>query len=904
MKTIRKQMSVGGYTARFNFKPSLKEIPKSFRYPALQHFSQLAGAPQTAFYRAFTSHRTVRFVISNREFLLFSRKFHRFLFAFRSPDSPACQSAPICENLRPDLVVASLHRVSGEILSLLLLLTWLLVLIAPLPTKLEEFMPKCRLVFVLLLLLLAFPLTTPAQLAPNPEPRKKIGLVLEGGGALGLAHVGIIEWLEENHIPVDYIAGTSMGGLIGGMYAMGYSPKEIRDTVALIDWDAVLYDRIDYSDLAFRRKQDRRTYPNTLAFSLRKGFRLPEGINAGHRVGLILDNLTRDYSTIQSFDDLPVPFRCVSVELSITSAEVLGDKYGNALGRETVFKKGSLSQALRSTMSIPGFFSPVRAGKSTLYIDGGVLDNLPVQVVLDMGADIVIAVHLDRASFDPGKDISLLDVAFRSIAVVIASNERSSLARLDKERGDVAITVPLSVFRGGDYDKREPLRLEGYQAAEENRKKLMMLSLQPEEWDRYRVAKDQKDLRKMARVPVKPVSQKILTEDAKLEGEIQHSLSDYRNRPFDEKQIQHLEQELNRIVGTERFSSVGFRMAQHEGKPELLITANKRDSSADLVPVVAIDGSDYRSPTFTVGARTTVFDLGAVGAEWRTDALLGSQYGLVSEYYRPLRSFSSWFVAPQIKAETLPFDIYNGSTYVAAYRRRTLSGSFDLGYNFGRNAQLSIGYEGGAIKLSHTIGAPLFGFSSGRLGTTTARFSFDRLKFSLHKLEAPVVPRDGLEVVSTFQWHDSWLGSSHRFPSLEAGVTAFKSVNHAGSVYLQTSAGSLLGFANEGLPLFSLGSPLRLAAYGTNQFLVNQYIYGRTGYIHRVYASDSLLGGGIYVTGSYELAKAYGVAGVPSLPTDATAGIILDYAVGPLFLGGSIGENGNRKLFFYLGRLF
>src|SRR5579863_3640523 len=412
-------------------------------------------------------------------------------------------------------------------------------------------MAKSRLILVLLLL----PLTTTAQMAA-PAPRKKIGLVLEGGGALGLAHVGIIAWLEENHIPVDYVAGTSMGGLIGGMYAMGYSPNEIRDTVGLIDWDAVLYDRIDYGDLAFRRKQDRRTYPNTLAFSLRKGFRLPEGVNAGHRVGLILDNLTRSYSTIQSFDDLPIPFRCVGVEMVRGNIEVFGSKDG-VTGKEAVFKEGSLSQALRATMSIPGFFSPVRTGKDKLYIDGGVLDNLPVQVVQSMGADIVIAVHLDQGSFDPAKDISLLDVAFRSIAVVISNNEKLSLAKLNKEQGDLEIDVPLSTFKGADYEKSKLLREKGFQAAEENRQKLMSLRLPPEEWEAYQQTRDQKNLRKHAEPAVTLASQKVLASDPTLAAEVQHGVSDYTHQPFVEKQVQHLEDELDRMVGTERFSSLG-----------------------------------------------------------------------------------------------------------------------------------------------------------------------------------------------------------------------------------------------------------------------------------------------------------------------------------------------------------
>src|SRR5215472_4268467 len=427
---------------------------------------------------------------------------------------------------------------------------------------------------VIATLLLSLPLI--AQVNSNQTPRKKIGLVLEGGGALGLAHVGVIEWLEKNHIPVDYIAGTSMGGLIGGMYAMGYTPEEIRDTVALVNWDAVLYDRIDYDDLAFRRKQDRRSYPNTLAFGLKKGFRLPEGFNEGHRVGLILDNITRPYSNLQSFDDLPIPFRCVGGDMVTGTKDVFGRRKANyPVEKESVLKEGSLSQALRSTMSLPGFFSPVRDG-SKRYIDGGVLDNLPIEVVEDMGAQIVIAVHLDKGSFDPAKDTSLLDVVFRTIGVVVTSNEKASLEKLRKEDGDLEIDVPVSKFKPTDYDKRGRLQQEGLQAAQ-NLEKLLALKVGQEEWDEYNRWKDQRYLRKLHQDATKPALQEIPTDKPLLEAEVRHGISAYKDQPFDKNQADHLEQELNRMVGTGRFARMGFRLVEHDGKPDLIITATPRE---------------------------------------------------------------------------------------------------------------------------------------------------------------------------------------------------------------------------------------------------------------------------------------------------------------------------------------
>ncbi len=195
--------------------------------------------------------------------------------------------------------------------------------------------------------------------------RPKLGLVLEGGGALGLAHIGVITWMEEHHIPVSYVAGTSMGGLVAGLYATGHSPAEVRQLVNGIDWDQVLSGVTPFRDLSFRRKQDAHDVPGQLEFGLRGGLQFPSGFNTGQEVNLVLDRVALPYSEIASFNDLPIPFACVSTDL--------------VSGKPHVFRDGSLALALRSTMSIPGLFTPVRSGKH-LFADGFLLDNLPIDV--------------------------------------------------------------------------------------------------------------------------------------------------------------------------------------------------------------------------------------------------------------------------------------------------------------------------------------------------------------------------------------------------------------------------------------------------------------------------------------------------------------------------------------------
>src|SRR5260370_166684 len=221
-----------------------------------------------------------------------------------------------------------------------------------------------RIVFVLLLLL--WPAASRAQENPGRRAGTKIGVALEGGGAMGLAHIGVLKWFEEHHIPVDYVAGTSMGGLVGGFYATGMSPDELKTLIDGMDWRKILGDRTPYEDLAFRRKEDQRAYPNSLIFGLRGGLNLPPGLNAGHQIGLLIDRVTLPYDEVSSFDALPVPFRCVAPDLLSQKAYL--------------FKDGSLAAALRATMSIPGAFPHVHDGKA-VFLDCGLLPHLPTYCV-------------------------------------------------------------------------------------------------------------------------------------------------------------------------------------------------------------------------------------------------------------------------------------------------------------------------------------------------------------------------------------------------------------------------------------------------------------------------------------------------------------------------------------------
>src|SRR4029077_346399 len=312
-------------------------------------------------------------------------------------------------------------------------------------------------IYRLLFLIFLLPMTAAAQdaatsPASNPSAqtrraRARIGVALEGGGALGLAHVGVLQWFEDHHIPIDYIAGTSMGGLVGGLYATGKTPKELQDIVEQQNWDIIIGGQTPYQDLSFRRKEDNRDYPTFIQFGLKKGLSLPAGLNAGHQISLLIDRELLPYADLKSFDDLPIPYRCVATDL--------------VSGKEVVFSDGSLPQAMRASMSIPGVFKPVRNGDQVL-VDGGLVSNLPTDVVRKMGADIVIAVHLEVAPVKAEEIQSFFSVLRRSIDVVIRENELRGLSG-----ADLIVKVDMHDFTSMDYAKSRVIIDRGAAATEE-----------------------------------------------------------------------------------------------------------------------------------------------------------------------------------------------------------------------------------------------------------------------------------------------------------------------------------------------------------------------------------------------------------------------------------------------------
>ena len=710
----------------------------------------------------------------------------------------------------------------------------------------------------------------------TPKKRATLGLVLQGGGALGLAHVGVITWLEEHHIPVNYVAGTSMGGLVGGVYATGRNAAEVREVVKSINWDQVMSGQTPFDDLSFRRKEDHRDYPNSLEFGLRKGLQFPEGFNSGQQVSLILDQVALPYSEIQSFNDLPIPFACVATDL--------------VTGKPRVFRSGSLSLALRSTMSLPGIFTPVRT-KDAIYADGGLLENIPIDVAKQMGAGVTLGVHLEEAPLPPDASLSSFAVLGRSISVMISANELRSM-----EDVDLLISVPLQKYGSLDFDKADEIIKAGYDAAAAKATMLMTLSVDDTTWNQYLA---ERATRRLTTPPI-PTFVAVDGVNGHLSTRIEKQMAGVIGKPVDYDQ---LDDEIMHLKGIGRFSTLSYEMVERNGQQGLMVKTEENTYGPPIVrPLILVDGSSLNNVTFNLGARFTFLDLGGFRSEWRTDVIAFSQYAIRSEYYHPFTPLTHWFVAPRGLGENNPFYLYDDNKLVSIFRRTDVGGAVDFGYQFGTTGELRFGYDGGWEKFSRQIGNP------NELPSFSGAYGGPDVQYKLDRLDDAVIPRAGQNLQANFHWSNTSPYVTNQYPVLEVASQNYFRLNEPGSVFLNGYGGTTFNYET-GLPQFSLGGSQRLVSYGTNELLMDKYFLFQLGYIRQLARLPPLLGSGIYFLGLYEAAQVYGpphtqVNLASGFPTDAAAGLVVNTIFGPVEAAYAYGDTGHHKFFFRIGRLF
>src|SRR5579863_823613 len=680
---------------------------------------------------------------------------------------------------------------------------------------------------LLLAMILVLLLSSDAGAQDTTAPRRRIGLALSGGGALGLAEIGVIQWMEENHIPVDRIAGTSMGAIIGAMYATEMTPGEIRTFAEKIDWDEALLPEPPYSELSFRRKEDSRDFLINAPLGLKHGLNGPNGYNPGQGVGLLLDRIAFPTSGISSFDDLPIPFRCVATDMQNGDAVVLHD--------------GPLAQAVRASMAIPGVFTPVNIN-GRLLADGGMVQNIPVETVKQMDTDIVIAVELRLPPGDISQLNSLGGVLSRAVDIMITQNERRSLAAADAK-----ISVDMKGFWVADYSRVEELIELGYKTAASQSADLTRYAIQdPVEWQNYldqRAAKKGVPLRKVDAIQVTGASPDT-------NRRIQNQLSQDVNGPLD---LHKLDTQLTRIAGRGEFDDLGYEGFVQNGVPSLRITAHPKTYGPPFVDLaVNVEGSGVAAFDFSAGARVTFMDVAHRGGEWRNDLLFGSSNLGATEFYQPLGQ-TNFFVAPYVFASKFARNSFTGLTRTAVFGDERAGGGFDIGYNSGLRSGLRVGYEIFDGKLSPLVGATGLPIVHGSTGELRARYVWDGQ-------DSPSVPGKGTRMVATLARVLQSPGLPQHLDQLDIQTSSFVPLGPKTSLFIGASGGTSFHGSAGPFQVFALGGPFHLGAYLPDEFLGNHYAYSSFGFRRELYRLPQLVGRKVYWGGWYEAGSAFGAA--------------------------------------------
>jgi NTE family protein len=717
---------------------------------------------------------------------------------------------------------------------------------------------------------------TAAGVPPTPSTeRPSIGLALSGGGALGLTEIGVIKWMEENQIPVDRIAGTSMGSIIGSMYSTGMTPAEIQTFAEKIDWDAAFLPEPGYTELSYRRKQDRRDFVVAAPLGLKQGLKGPNGLNSGQAAGLLLDRIAFAGGGITNFDDLPIPFRCVATDMQSGEAIVLHD--------------GFLADAVRASMAIPGVFTPVELN-GRIMADGGMVQNIPVETVRDMGADAVIAVELHFPPADIGQLGTLVGVLSRAIDVMITQNEHHSLAL-----AKATVRVDMKGFAITDYNRVDELVQLGYKAAASQAAELLPYAITDSaEWQRYL---DERNARK--RAPMTKIDKVVVAgADSDTDRRIQHEVARSVQGSLD---LPHLETQLTRIAGEGQFDRLGYEGFTQNGAPTLRVTAHEKTYGPPFIDLaVNVEGSGVAAFDFSAGTRITFMDLFHRGGEWRSDLLFGSSNLAATEYYQPLGQ-SRVFVAPYVFVSKWARNSFSGLTRIAVFGDERAGGGFDIGFDSGRHSEFRVGYELFEGKLAPLIGAAGLPILHGSTGEFRARFVWDGQ-------DSPSVPSRGSRVVATATRVLQSPGLAHPIGQVDVQSSNFVRMGDKTSLFIDASGGTTFHGSAGPFQVFSLGGPFRLGAYLPDEFLGNHYAYTSLGFRRELYRLPQLIGRKIYWGGWYEAGSAFGNQinshGPVVVRGTFNLGVIADTIVGPIALAGSVSPTGQSRVNFSIGRLF
>jgi NTE family protein len=710
--------------------------------------------------------------------------------------------------------------------------------------------------------------------ADDAEPRPRIGLVLGGGGARGAAHIGVLKELERMRIPIDAIAGTSMGAIVGGLYATGVNAADLEELVSSLDWAAALTDTPDREDLSFRRKQDEREFPINFELGVRgTELLLPKGVIQGQKLDLLLRDLTLDASHIRDFDDLPIPFRAVASDI--------------VAGEAVVLSGGDLTLAIRASMSVPGVFAPARVD-GRLLVDGGLIGNLPVDVMKGMGVDIIIAVDVEFPLYKTEELGSVLTISEQMLTILI---RKETLRQIDTlGDSDVLIRPELGVFASTNFGEIAEAIPPGRKAVLRQAARLEELSLPPSEWDAHiaRRQLQQQEKRPLAFVDV--VHAGILSPRV-----LASRLSVQKGDPIDPAV---LAQNANRLYGLQLYEQVSYQLSEKDGEIGVQYRATAKSWGPNFLQFGVSLEDDFEGSTgFNLATRLTRAGLNRLGAEWRTDLQLGSDPALLSEFYQPLSFDSRLFFAPRFEVRQFNLSAFSMQDTIASYRVSEGEFGLDFGRELAASGEFRVGIYRGVGEARVNVGDPALPNFKFDTGGAFARLRFDTVDNSSF-------PRHGL--LADVEWNLSrpGFGADFAFDTIKGEVAQTWSRGKS-SLQLGLSYATTLSSDNTVQDYFPLGGFLRLSGLERGEISGPHSGLARLVYYRRVgNTTGDVFETPIYLGASVEAGNVWlqrSDISFESLEINGSVFVGLDSFFGPVYLAAGFADGGQTNFYLFIG---
>lgn len=737
----------------------------------------------------------------------------------------------------------------------------------------------------------AAPLSQPLTTAPAPaavvsEPpissaslgRPPIGVAFGGGSARGIAHVGVIRWFEEHRIPIDLAAGTSMGGLIGGSFATGMDSAELDAMIASLNWD-MLFGASNFEFKNIRRKADARDYPSRLEFGLKRGIVPPTALNNGEQVDLLLGRITAPYYDIETFDELPTPFRAVAVDL-ISAAEVVIDH-------------GSLAAAMRATMSLPLIFPPVDLD-GRLLVDGGIMNNVPANVVRAMGAERVVGINVGDLTDRQGVSTTMLGLAGATLDAMMRASTRAALTS-----ADVVINVPLGEFGSLDWRRSADLIEEGYKAADAMREALLPLAVSEAEYEAWRQARQARRRTELP-LPAFVTSEGFSGTDAR---RLDQLLASHVGVALDPERLQ---EDLAVLSGLDRYETVTWRVVTNPAGDRGLLVRARPKAYAPPFLMLGLNLENTTSDDFNISltGRYLTYDLLGSGSELRIDGTLGSDPAAGFEFYKPVLA-TTLFVAPYGAIANRTFNIIEDDAVVARYGTVSSRLGVNLGANLGRVSDVRLGVYVGNLDADVKVGDPGLPSIEGKETVAELGWRYDGQ-------DAPVIATKGVYARTNLRYVFDGPEITPPLPTNRSsvGMTQFEGTGSSFWTFRErgrffTFGGIGTSFDQEPLPTdqFAMGRVMRLGAYDLGELRGDHYYAMSGGYLHSFGRLPDFMGGPIFGGGWLEFGDAFNAWGDLTVRTNVTMAIIMETLVGPVMVGGSAGFDGRWRTYIGVGRI-